>query len=317
MLYFFYGDDTYSIKKSLSKIESSFIDKEKSDLNLAKIGGENITSGLFSQQISTMPFLGEKRLVFVSNIFKNSDKEIRRNIAEMVKKIPEFLTLIFADDGSPDKREALFKTLSKIASVKEFAQKSDFELRAWIDNWGKTHEIKVSPAASAKLILYAGSDLWRLDNELNKLAGLAYFDKRSEINDSDVEKLVVANNQYKIFDLTDALSERNTQKAYSALYSFLNEKEDEMKIFNLIISQVRNLMMISSLGNLSEREITEKTKLHPYVVKKTVYYARKFSFDQLKRFYRYLGETDWAIKSGQGDPRTSLDLLVATLCEKC
>lgn len=317
MLYFFYGEDTYSIKKALSKIGSSFVDKEKSDLNIAKINGENITMGQFSQQIATMPFLGEKRLVFVSNIFKNSNKEIRKNIAETIKKIPEFLTLIFAEDGLPDKRETLYKTLVKIASVKEFAQKSDYELRSWIENWSKVREIKINPAASAKLILYAGNDLWRLENELNKLAGLAYFDKRQEINDSDVEKLVVANNNYKIFDLTDALAEKNTQKAYSALYSFLNEKEEEMKIFNLIISQVRNLLVISSLANLSEREITEKTKLHPYVVKKTLHFSRKFSTGQLKSFYHYLAETDWAIKSGQIDPRNSLDLLVATLCEKC
>ena len=56
-----------------------------------------------------------------------------------------------------------------------------------------------------------------------------------------------------------------------------------------------------------------KLKIHPFVVQKTLLQINKFSSHQLALIYGKLLAAEMAIKSGKGDPKLILEILVGTL----
>jgi DNA polymerase-3 subunit delta len=53
--------------------------------------------------------------------------------------------------------------------------------------------------------------------------------------------------------------------------------------------------------------------MHPFVVEKTLFQARKFQLEELKKIYQKIFQVDLDIKTGKVDPETALDLLIAEI----
>jgi DNA polymerase-3 subunit delta len=102
----------------------------------------------------------------------------------------------------------------------------------------------------------------------------------------------------------DHITLGQTKQAFQKIQELEDSGEDLMKIFYLIIRQFRILIQLNSLAsqNLPQTQITSITKLHPYVVKKTLPQAQKFHINQLLNTYNQLLKIDRQIKTGQTKP---------------
>ena len=67
------------------------------------------------------------------------------------------------------------------------------------------------------------------------------------------------------------------------------------------------------LKKANEYEIAKMTRMHPFVIKKSLAQLRNFSFPRLEKIYRKLGAMDLMIKIGKMDIRLALDKFVAEL----
>jgi len=317
MLAFLYGEDTYSIKKATQKSVANFIEKEKTDLNLNIIKANELTIENFVAAVYSTPFLGEKKLVIVENLLLEREKELKDKLKSKIEKIPEFTTLFFVEEGKPDQREGLFKYLNKTATTKYFGPVDESKMRQFIKEKMQPENVAIANDALSKLILFIGADLWRLENELQKLILFIKSEDRKEIKTGDVELMIEPNLNLKIFDLTDALALRNTQKVISLFQSMLKKGEDVFMIFNMIIYQLRNMLIVEDLikRQVQRNELAKKAGLHPFVITKTEQSLRKFRAGEIVKFYNSLKETDWKVKSGQIELESAMDLLLVEFCE--
>ena len=139
---------------------------------------------------------------------------------------------------------------------------------------------------------------------------------REEISHEDVEAMIEPNITLKVFDLTDALATRNAKKVINIFNAFVSGGEDLFLVFNMIIYQIRNMLIIEDLINMGKKgEIVKLSGLHPFVVKKIEYSLGKFKKGELVSFYRNLGEIDWQVKTGQTQIETALDMLFVDFCK--
>ena len=83
----------------------------------------------------------------------------------------------------------------------------------------------------------------------------------------------------------------------------------------MLVYQFRNLIKIKSLlkQGLPEQEIVSQTKLHPFIVQKSIGQCRNFNLENLKLIYKKLFDADLAIKTGKINPNLALDLLVVSM----
>ena len=118
-----------------------------------------------------------------------------------------------------------------------------------------------------------------------------------------------------IFNMVDALGQRNAQNAALYLHRLLDTGEHPLSIFGMVVRQFR--LLIQTRWLIDQRQtapkITDRLKLHPYVAQKLYSQALRFTPPQLRAAYALLLETDLAIKTGGIEAETSLDLLVAKL----
>jgi len=119
-----------------------------------------------------------------------------------------------------------------------------------------------------------------------------------------------------IFETIEAMSANRKPKALELFHRHLDQGDDPFYLFSMLVYQFRNLLRIASLqenGIFSEFEIAKQSKLHPYVVKKSMNQARNFGEKKLIAIHKKLGALDAKIKTGQADIKLSLDKFIVEL----
>lgn len=302
--YLLYGEDTFSSRQKLKEIKSRFKNKQ-GDLNLTILDGENLSFSEFQKQIQSLPFLSQKRLVIIKNfLLKNKDQKLSKKLEKLLDKIPEETILFFYEQGLPEKSE-LFNKLNRLKKAQEFPLLRGYKLENWIKEEVENKGGKIEKEAVYLLESIVGSDLWRMENEIEKLVLFVASGKNKEpIKKEDVAFLVKSEIHPSIFALVDALGERDIKKATTLLHQLLSEGQSETYILSMIAYQFRNLLLVLD-GSTSG--------LHPFVLEKTKRQLKNFDKKQLKNIYNNLLLTDYQIKTGAIKPSLALDLFISEL----
>jgi DNA polymerase-3 subunit delta len=320
MIFFLYGEDTYRSHQKLNLIKNKFLAKDKSGLNLVELDGAKILYKDLKKEFTSAPFLYDKKLVIVNNLLtKNKQIKLFDELNDLIKSknIPKFIFIIFREEGKPDARKGLFKTLKKEAQTEEFACLTGNQINRWIINEIKARGGEIEIPAVNRLAAFVGSDLWQLANEIDKL--LAYNNK---ITVDNVNLLVNAKVDDNIFKAMDAISVKNKKLAMQLIRQQLKDIGNDVGyLFNMIVRQFRILIQVKSfcqsrsfpLGGGDIQKIASALKLHPFVAQKTLMQAKNFKLEQLKNIYTKLMEIEYKLKTSQADPAVLLDLLVAEI----
>lgn len=309
MILFLYGEDNYRSSQKLKALKEKFVEKY-SDINLS-IYEDSFEFGQIREAVTALPFLSDKRLIIIKNLFKTKNKNILDNIVQILDYIPEETILIFWEDSVPDKRTVLFKRLTK-EKAEEFEKLQGIKLNKWIQEKVNEKGGNISSKDAEKLAFLVGEDLWQMESEIGKLAA---YKKRGEISAADVDLLVKARLSGNIFGLVDAIGGRDYKKAARIFHELLNSGENEIYILTMIIRQFRNLIIIKDLSKKSDRfGIAKEAGLHPFVVQKALLQSKNFEINELKDIYERLAGVDSAIKTGEREPILALDLLLKNLC---
>lgn len=311
MILFFYGEDDYRLKQKIKELKQKFIDASLGDTNLSVLDGKTATYQDIVRQILAMPFLAKSRLIIIENLIKEAKPEVREKVVEFLPKIPASSVVVFVEEGTPDKRTAMYKKLNQPKVSQEFKLLEPDELHRWIKREVGERGGEIEPAAVDKLVEFVGNDLWRLSNEIAKLT-----DYGKELTVENIELLVKPEIESNVFDLIDAMGAKNRRRALQELHQLLEAGQNELYILSMIVYQFRNLLVVRDFlerGTNSQWEIAKKAKLHPYVAQKTLIQAKNYNLENLKKIYQLLLEQDLAIKTGQINPKTALDLLVIKL----
>ncbi len=310
MIIFLYGSDAYRLKQAKEDLVKRYQTKYSSGMNLFTLDlAETDSIDKLKGAFKNSSFFNEHRLVVSKNVFDK--KAVAVDVHEQIKeqgiaKSPE-ITLIIAENLTAKelaaKNKELFKFLSDTKNtVKEFEPLSGDKLSEWIKKEFVSKRASIGQTAIKELIETAGVDSWSLINEIDKLTNY----KTGEVTSADIRNMVTAKADMNIFDLIDALGTKDRQRAIKLLYQELKTGRDPYYILTMIIYQFRNILMIKDLQKRghSESEIGQKTKLHPFVIKK----ISRSSFDstQAARIYAQLLALDTGFKTGEINLEDSL-----------
>lgn len=348
MVYLHLNCDEYLSTQRIMQMKRALGDPEMADLNTATLRGEQASAADILGEASMMPFLAERRLLLVYGYWDHLDKRMAasksadsaahteaarllRNLAD----VPTSCDLIFVD-SAVDKRRGLWKGFALPASDKAPARKVDGlealskqgaltleelstpdprNLPGWIQSYARTHNIAIDGRAVQTLADFVGPNLRQLHNELEKLA--TYAGSR-HITMDDVKLLVSDASEALIWDLTDALSQRNGRRAMQSLYELRKGDANAFYLLTMIARQYRIMLKVKSAmrrGGGSEFDLAKITDEKPYSVKKAMAQANSYTLQELIAIMNRLLEADYAMKTGT-DPETEIDVLMAELTHK-
>jgi len=311
-VYLFFGEDSYSSNLKLRTWKDAFAQKHGGDMNIELLEGKTLNKIDFESAVNSTPFLADKRLVIINNFLDKGDKEEQKKIADFLEEeLPDFTVIVFIEAEMPDKRSSLFKKINKIGNLEEFELLIGPNLTRWIITKANEKDLLISPNIADYIGRIAGSDLWNLNNELDKLKS---YSRTSKITQEAVDDLVHPNLTASIFKFTDYLAQKNRKGSLSTMNVLIESGEDIVKIIFMIVRHFRILLQVKDLKDrgISKSEIMDKLKLHPFVISTMIEQCPNFTREKLKAVYNALLKIDTGIKTGKikllADDKTELRL---------
>ena len=311
MIIFLYGPDTYRSRQKLNEIIEHYKKIHRSGLNLRYFEAGNLNFQDFKNEVETISMFREKKLVVLKDIFSNKDFQ-----EEFLKQGEKFVNsaniILIYEKKEIDKKNSFLKFLKKNSESQEFELLEGQRLKNWVKKEFEKYQAQIDLKVIDELINFVGSNLWQMESEIKKLVN---YKNGQKIKREDVELLVRPKIETDIFKTIDAISEKKKSRALFLLHQHLEKGDAPLYLLVMINFQFRNLLEIKDLieKNLPYYKIINKSKLHPFVVKKSYQQAQRFTLQQLKKIYQKIFETDLNIKTGKMEPETAIDLLITEI----
>jgi DNA polymerase-3 subunit delta len=115
--------------------------------------------------------------------------------------------------------------------------------------------LKINQAALLLLVDHIGNDLSRLKNEIEKIS--VNLNNRKTITEDDIENYVGVSKEFNVFELQDAISQRNLPKAIRIIQYFQsNPKAAPIQlILPTLYSYFSKIYTAAALNNNSEEAL--------------------------------------------------------------
>ncbi len=312
---FIYGDDEFAIARRLKKVQQR-VDKE--GMNTTHLDAHSVRKEELNRAINTMPFLAERRLVFLEKPSPQyRGKNQRVDFIKFLESIPKSTVLVLHEemDGKKAGKNWLVKWAQRtkeIARVEAYMLPKAWETGSWtarIQQEAKSQGGEMDSHAATRLAEMTGANTRQAAQEITKL--LTYVNFARPISLADVELVSISTAQGDIFELVDALGNGKGKEAQAMLHQLLDE-QDPFSIFGMVVRQFRLLLLTREVLN-QRGNVQVELKQHPFVAKKLASQARHFSISTLESIYKRLLIIDEEAKTGKATLDLSLDMLVVEL----
>lgn len=326
MIIFLYGTDTFRSRQKLSELKERFLrEVDPTGDGLSEIDGSTAAFADLKNALTASSLFVKKRMIVVNNPLANKNKKVGEELELFLRSRDndeDENVIIIRDEVSGEKlsRNKLFAFLAKQKYVQNFTPLSNTAVAAWVRSEVERRGGKIRPQAALMLSGYFQSDLWQLNNEVEKLVNYkkgqhGLLSQAAEIETADIEAMCRGNSDENIFALTDAIGAKNRTLMLRNLEKEFDLGANDSYILHMIVRQIKNLIQVKDAmeQDMSIRKMESTLGLHPYVVKKTISQAGGFTLRGLIDIFNKLVLVDEAIKTGKGNIKSELSYLLVKI----
>ena len=319
-LYVFHGEENFLLQHYLEQIKKLLIDPLTESFNFHKFTVENFTVQEFANAVDNLPMMADATFVWVDEIdlFKLPEAD-RERLVELFRDIPEYCTVVFTYNTtawSPDKRQQkLMGAINDVATVVNFEKQEQRDLVAWIARHFAAEGKRISNYLCVYLIELTGGTMTALAGEISKVCAYSQAD---EIVQADIDAVVEPVLDAVVFQITNFLSQGQYGAALLKLRQLFKMQQEPLAILGAIGSHYRRLSMAKILLE-NGRPASELQKLYnmkDYAARRTMTDAGKISAVFCETAQTLIVETDYKIKTSNGDDQQLLELLILQLAQE-
>lgn len=315
-IYIMYGEERYLLEHQLEQLRAAAVAEDFADFNLFKLDGTQLTPRELSDALEAAPAFSETKLVIVTDLdlYKLSG-DLRDEYVEALTDIPEYTTLAIVYDAveyKPDKRQNLYKFLSKNALEVNFELQDTRSLTTWLRRRADALSKQLDPRTAEHMLFVCGSSMTTLIRELEKAAA---YSVTNEILPSDIDAVCERTLEADVFELSDAIAARNTAKALQLLSRLEALENEPIMLLAAIGSQMRRLLIarLAIDANKGAPYVAAAAGVPPFAANKILTTARRLTLDWCMRAAELCAECDNRLKTSSGERSTMLEMLILQL----
>ncbi len=264
-IYLLTGEEPYFIDKISDYIENNIISESERDFNQMVLYGGEISVDDIIDSAKRFPMMAEKQVVIIKEA-----QELWRNIDKLVdyakNPLPSTVLVLCYKYKKLDKRKALSKAIQKNGVL--FDSKKVYENKApeWIRGVLQENNYTIDPKAALMLIEFLGTELGKLNNELEKL--MLILPKGSKITPIDIEKNIGISKDYNNFELIRAIGNRDVKKSNEIINYFAHNQKTHNIISTIAIlyNFFTHLMIYHTLNDKSRGNVAKVLKINIFFV---------------------------------------------------
>lgn len=308
-VYLLYGEERYLRKQYTVRLRKALC-QEDDQMNSHFYEGKDIPVGEIIDLAETLPFLAERRVIFISNsgLFKSGGEKMAEYLTA-----PNETTFFVFTESEVDKRSKLYKTVQSKGYVAEFSMQDENTLKRWIAGILNKEGKKITENTVQLFLTKTGTDMENIQMELEKL--ICYCMDKEVITNEDVESICTNRITNHIFDMINAIADKQQQTALQLYYDLLALKEPPMRILFLIARQCNMLLQVKEMKarGYDNKTIGSKIGVPPFIAGKYVAQAARFKTADLRKAVTQCVEAEEAVKTGRMNDMMSVEVLIVSV----
>ena len=243
------GDEDLLVRQAVEGIIHAAFEGKGPGFNLAQFeagGGANAALDL----ARTQPMMARRRVVVVREMEK-APVELLDALMSYVEKPNPSTVLILTGQKTPeaaggkDRGRRLVNLVQKTGKVGRFRAKDQRPV-PFAQQLAQEAGCPIDRRAAELLVELVGADLGRLKSELDK--AIAYVGGAAPIEISTIEAVTCVVGEAVIWDLTDAILARDTDRALAATHRMLEEsgpgERASYRLLGMVAWQMRQLLLL-------------------------------------------------------------------------
>ena len=335
--YVFAGDEIFLNDRCREAVLKAFVPPDLKDFCLSDLDLSSTPIFDVLDRAQTPSLMSPFQVIFVRNVRQLYTRGAKKDEFAALDRYfkspnPQALLIFIADFlriptdtrrmemDDKNRFERLTETLGEHCGMVELARVGEEDAMRWAVATAQAADTKLEPDAARELVDALGADMMLIASELEKL--LLYTFGRGRITLGDVETMVLAAKQRSLYELTDAISSRNTARALALLHGLLNSSDagEDAAIGHLymLARTFRQMLVIVEKNVRDSRAIWQALwqgfRMPPFAADDLIRQARRYkSRRELTRALRLIARADLELRSSPPDKRLVLERLVYDL----
>lgn len=307
-IYFLMGEESYYIDKLSDYIEKKVLTEEEKGFNQTVLYGRDVTIEDIVSTAKRYPMMAERQVVIVKeaqDLVRTIDK--LESYAE--NPMPTTVLVICYKYKSLDKRKKVTKLIAKNGVVFESKKLYENQVGDWIKRVLAGKKYTIEPKATAMLVEFLGTDLSKINNELEKLQIILPIG--SVINPMHIEENIGFSKDFNVFELRKALGERNQLKAYTIAENFAqNPKDNPMVVTtSLVFGFFIQLLKYHGLKDRNPKNVAAVIGVNPFFLKEYDVALKNYPMKKVSQIVAALRDIDVKSKGLGANALSQSDLL--------
>ena len=297
-VYFFCGEEDFYIDALTDMIEQYALNDMEKAFNQTVVYGKDLTARQIVETAGRLPMMAERQVVIIKEAHALSLKEAEEEeYLRYLKKPIKSTVLVFAwKHGTPDGRKAFGKEMKKNAVYFESKPLYQNQIAPWVKNWLSQRKYKIEEQAADLLVEYAGNELSKVANELEKL--IINKQAGATITLDDIENGVGISKEYNVFEFSNAVAIKDKTKAYQITNYFIANPKNGPLV--LILGQLQGffskVFLFHLNRNLPDKDLAGVLKVNPYFMKDYRSAASNYNMQKVEQVFNILEEFDLRLK---------------------
>ena len=302
-IYILMGEEPYYIDKISDYIENNVMPPEERDFNQTVIYGVDTSAAQVVDMARRFPMMSEYQVVIVKEAQNIKNWDRLDNYLE--KPLNTTILVLCYKHGTMDARKKYMTKAAAVGVVFKSEKLRENAVPAFIDDYVKSCKATIDPKAKAMIADFIGADLSRITSEIDKVL-VSMPDADRKVTPEVVEKKIGISKDYNMFELRDALINKDVLKA-NRIVKYLDSNPKSASLYAFLpglFSFFQNLMVAHYSDRTDRGVMLALGFKSEWAVKDYMKALRVFSAGKTMKIIQQIRETD-AKSKGIDNPNTS------------
>lgn len=311
--YLFYGPNEYMLKRRVTSLVKTVIPEGGEAFDLDRFDGKRCDVAVLLNGISTPPVMSPLRVVLLENADKLPAKK-QALLNDSLEKIPEYSVLAMTAEKA-DRRSKLFKNLlsKKKKIAYDFGEFSPAEAAGLAVKFAAEREKKLDPELADVIVGLYGTDLYRLESEIEKLALL--IGDREEIEKKDLAFSAGFSRVETAYDLPELAVSGKIKEALELCGRALSSGISEMQILYLFKGYLNRLNAACNMKGY--KDLIGTYRIPPGAARQIFTQSKKMKPSAILNCLSFVFRAEYSLKSARFSPKRIAEFLVVAVYLVC
>jgi DNA polymerase III subunit delta len=273
-VYLLMGEEPFFIDVISDNIEKMVLTDSEKEFNQTILYGRDTDVPTIVSVAKRYPMMSNHQVVIIKEA--QNIKDIEPLESYVKNPLRSTILVICYKYKSVDRRKSFFKAVAANGVVMDSKKLYDNQMPAWISDTVKKKGYRIGDRAAQLIADHLGNDLGKVVNELKKV--FISLPKGGEITDKIIEQNIGISKDFNIFELQNALTAKNSFKAFQIVKYFgENHKSNPLPVtLTLLFTYFSRILQYHFLKDKNSGSVASELGMKPFLVNEVKTAATKY-----------------------------------------